>query len=80
MSKEGEMEAGELQMRVVFEETTTKNVLTIQEYTKETRKLVRDLEQHVQELKNMIIQRDKTIGELRQQISAVQAKVYAGGT
>lgn len=74
------MEEGELQLRQAFEETTTKNVRTISDYTTETRKLVRDLEQTVHELKNMIVQRDKEIGELRQQVSILQSKVYAGGT
>lgn len=80
MSNETKMESGELQLRKAFEETTTRNVKTISEYTKETRKLVRDLEQSVQELKNMIVERDKQIGELRQQVSVLQGKIYAGGT
>lgn len=87
MSKEGEdkqnltpMETGELQMRQAFEEVATKNINTISEYTRETRTLVRTLEERVHELKNMVAQRDKDIGELRQQLSLVQAKLYAGGT
>jgi predicted nucleic acid-binding Zn-ribbon protein len=74
------VEAGDLQLAKAFEETTTKNVKTIQDYTTETRKLVRELEQHVHELKNLVAQRDKDISELRQQLSLVQAKLYAGGT
>ena len=74
------MEEGELQLRQAFEETTTKNVKMIRDYTTETRKLVRDLELQIQQLKNLIVERDKQVGELRQQVSLLQSKVYAGGT
>lgn len=74
------MEEGELQMRKAFEETTTKNVKMIRDYSTETRNLVRNLEQTVQELKNMIVQRDKETIELRQQVGLLQGKLYAGGT
>lgn len=80
MSKMAKMEEGELQMRKAFEETTTKNVKMIRDYSTETRNLVRNLEQTVQELKNMIVQRDKETTELRQQVGLLQGKLYAGGT
>ena len=74
------MEAGELELRKVFEQVTTNNVRTIQDYSTDTRKLVRELQEDVKDLKNMVAERDKTLGELRKQVSILQGKVYAGGT
>lgn len=74
------MEAGELEIRKAFEENSVRNIKIIEEYTKETRKLVRELENRVHQLKNLVIQRDKDVQELRQQVSLLQGKLYAGGT
>lgn len=74
------MEAGELEIKKAFEEVTTKNVRTIQDYTTETRNLVRVLEESVKQLKNMIAQRDVDLASIKQQLSLIQAKQYSGGT
>ena len=63
-----------------FEQVTTQNLRTIQDYTTETRKMTRETEKQVQELKNMIAERDKVVTELRTQISGLQAKLYQGGS
>ena len=74
------MEAGERELKKVFEDVIRNNVLTIQDYTKQTRTLVRDLEKEVKELKNIIVMKDKEFTELRKQVSFIQAKLYNGGT
>ena len=74
------MQAGGLEIKKIFEDIIRQNVLTIQDYTKQTRILMRDLEQEVKRLKNMIVMMDKEIAELRQQVSLIQAQLYRGGT
>lgn len=80
MSRRKKVEAGDLELMAAFEETITRNVTTIQEYTKETRKLVRELENRVKQLKDLVVQKDTEVKELRQQVSLLQGKLYAGGT
>ena len=74
------MEAGEKEMRKVFEDVTTGNVRTMIAYCKETRKLTHELGQQVQELKGMVATRDIEIIELRRQLGIVQGKVYQNGS
>lgn len=74
------MEPGEFEMRKVFEETTTKNVKTVIDYTTQTRDLMRELEKTVKELKNMLVMRDKETTQFKQQISIIQSKLYTNGT
>jgi predicted RNase H-like nuclease (RuvC/YqgF family) len=74
------MEAGERELKKAFEDVTTQNVRTIQDYTRETRKMVRALSDEVGQLKNMIVTRDEEIAQLRKQIALAQARIYVGGT
>ena len=74
------MAAGDFENLKAFEHVTTQNVRTIGAYTKETRKLIRDLAGEVKELKNMIITRGDEVGQLRLQVSLLQAKLYKNGT
>ena len=74
------MESGELELRKAFEQVTTNNLKMIQDYTTETRKIMRKTEEEVQELKNMIAMRDKQLTEMRTQLSVLQAKIYQGGS
>jgi len=81
MSKEDEVfQSGERELKQAFEEVTTRNVVTILEFTKETRKLVRALEEKVLNLQNGMFERDKTIVRLQAQISVLQQKLYSGGS
>jgi len=74
------MESGEKELRKTFEDTTTNNVKTISDYTKETRRIVRELEVRLNTANNMIINQNTTIDNLRLHLSNVQAKVFSGGT
>ena len=62
------------------EEITTKNLLTIQDHTNETRRIVREIESKVQHLEAIISQKDQEIAQIRAQLVAIQQKVYSGGT
>lgn len=73
-----EIEAGpvEKELRKAFEQTTIRNVLMIQDYSKETRKLVRQLQQNVETLarevmtyKQLMEQKDQRIAQLLQVIA-----------
>lgn len=70
------MEAGEKELRKVFEDVTTNNVRTISDYTSETRKLQRELEKTVIFLEKKIMTYDSKINEMQQSIAALQAKMY----
>lgn len=74
------MESGEKEMRVVFEEVTTRNVQAAVNYSNETRNIVRQLEQKIIHLEELSQAKDKIIGEMRQQIAIIQGKLYSGGT
>jgi len=75
-----EMEAGELELRKVFEETTTRNVNTMLDHGNETRKIVRELQEKVNQQDATIREQNKTIEALKLQLSNVQMKLYSGGT
>ena len=47
------------------EEVAVRNAKAVVEYSKETRKIVRDLEKQIDQLKNMVIQQNQTIEELK---------------
>ena len=74
------MEAGELEMRKVFEEVTTRNVQAAINYSNDTRKIVRQLEEKMIHLENLAQAKDKEIASMRQQIAIIQGKLYSGGT
>lgn len=74
------MESGEIELRKVFEEVTTKNVKTIQEYSTSTRTIVRELENKVKNLQDKLLQQTEEISILRQNLSNIQAKMFRGGT
>ncbi len=74
------MEAGELELRKVFEETTTRNVQAILVHANETRKLLRELEEKVKNLDNLVRSKDEVIETLKKQISNIQQKLYRDGS
>jgi len=75
-----EMEAGELELRKVFEETTTKNVRSMLDHGNETRKIVRELQEKVNQQDATIREQNKNIEALKLQLSNLQRIIYSGGT
>ena len=74
------MEAGELEIRKVFEEVTTRNVQAAISYSTETRKIVRELEEKTLHLERALLAKDKVINDLRLQIARIQQQLYTGGS
>ena len=70
------MEPGEKEMRMAFEEVTTKNVKTCVEYTTQTRNLVRELEAKVLALQDHVVQQNALNIDQQQKIVVLQAKLY----
>ena len=74
------MQAGEKELREVFEEVTTNNLKAVLEYSKNTRELVREMEIKVNLMENQVLEQNKLIDALKIQLSLVQAKLYSGGS
>ena len=72
------MAPGEKELRQTFEETTTKNVRTVIDFTQDTRKMFRELEEKVERLQRQAIVQNETISRLTTQLAYVQAKVHDG--
>lgn len=75
-----EMEAGEKELRLVFEETTTRNVQAMLDHGNETRKLVRELQEKVNKQDETIREQNKVIQAFKLQLANLQMEVYKGGT
>ena len=75
-----EMVAGELEMRKVFEETTTRNVNAMLDHGNETRRLVRELQEKVARQDETIREQNKVIQAFKLQLANLQMEVYKGGT
>jgi uncharacterized protein (DUF433 family) len=74
------MEAGEKELRLIFEEVTRGNVQAAITYSEETRKLVRNLEEHVKILQNTVLTQNNIIEGFRIQLANIQTMLYSGGT
>jgi len=74
------METGELEVRKIFEETTTRNVTAILDHSNKTRALVRELNDRIDKMEESIRVFSGMIDEMRKQLSFVQAELYKGGT
>ena len=74
------MEAGEMEMRQAFEETTTRNVKSAITYSNETRKIVRQLEEKIVHLERLAQGKDKELAEMKLQIARIQQQLYLKGT
>ena len=74
------MEAGELEMRKVFEETTVRNVNAILDHGNETRRMMRELQEKVERQDATIREQHKTIEAFKLQLANLQMEVYKGGT
>ncbi len=70
----------EKELREAFEQVTTTNVKAILEHANKTRTMLREAEKRIDLLQVIINGQNKKIDQLRIQLSAVQAKVYKGGT
>ena len=73
-------EAGELELRKVFEETTTRNVTSILNHVNETRKQMRELTKKVEKQDATIREQNKVIEAFKIQLSGVQQQLYKNGT
>ena len=74
------MEAGEKELRVIFEKTTIRNIQAIISYNDLTQKLVRELEKKVKDLDGIIRQYDAKFENMTKQLVALQTRIYAGGS
>lgn len=74
------MSAGEKEIVLASEEVQRRNILTMLDYGKESRKLVRELEAKVDQLQAQIRVQDGKFDELKTQFVAIQMKLYSGGT
>jgi predicted nucleic acid-binding Zn-ribbon protein len=74
------MEPGELEHRKAFEETATKNIKTVVDYSTDTRRIVRELQIKVDSQDKQIVLLNQLINDLRAQLATTQAKLYKGGT
>lgn len=74
------MESGEKEMRLAFEDVTTRNVKGMIAYSKDTRKLARETEKKVQDLDGVIRTYEARFAEMTRQLSLIQAQLYRGGT
>ena len=74
------MEAGEKQLREIFEKTTISNIKAIVAYNQLTEELVKKLEKQVKDLDGIIRQYDAKFENMNKQLVAIQTRVYAGGS
>lgn len=74
------MEAGEKELRKIFEKTTITNIKAIIAYNDLTQDLVKKLEKQVKDLDGIIRQYDSKFENMNIQLVAIQTKVYAGGS
>lgn len=74
------MESGELELRKVFEEVTTKNVKTVIQFSQDTRKLLREAQEEIKHLRNVILNREEQLSQLQQQVGQLLQKSFNEGT
>jgi len=74
------MQAGEKELREIFEKTTITNIKAIIAYNDLTQKLVRELEDKIKGLDGIIRQYDAKFENMNKQLVAIQTRVYAGGS
>ena len=74
------LDPGEKEMRLAFEDVTTRNVKAILEHGNTTRKLASETNASVQQLKQEILQQNQKLQQMTQQLAVVQGKLYAGGS
>lgn len=62
------------------EEVQLRNVEMVVQYTKDTRKIVRELDERIIALRNIVMTQQGTIEQYQKQLALVQQRIYAGGT
>lgn len=74
------MEPGEKQLRQIFEKTTINNINAIVTYNQLTEELVKKLQKQVKDLDGIIRQYDSKFDMMTKQLTALQRKIYSGGS
>ncbi|HAP37717.1 hypothetical protein A2574_01695 [Candidatus Shapirobacteria bacterium RIFOXYD1_FULL_38_32] len=74
------MDAGEQQLREIFEKNTINNIKAIIVYNQLTEELVKKLQKQVKDLDGIIRQYDSKFENINKQLVAIQTRVYAGGS
>jgi ATP-dependent Clp protease ATP-binding subunit ClpA len=74
------MDAGEKQLREIFEKNTINNINAIIVYNQLTEELVKKLEKQVKDLDGIIRQYEVKFENMQKQLAAIQTRVYRGGT
>lgn len=74
------MDAGEKELREIFEKTTIANIRAIIAYNEQTQELAKQLESHVKDLDGVIRQYDAVIDNIKKQLTVLQTKVFKGGS
>ena len=75
-----ELKPGEKETKLNFEEATRRNVLAAVAHGNETRKMFRDLEAELKNMQTQLTQYLLEINTIKQQITNIQIKLYAGGS
>ena len=68
------------QLRKAFEEVTTRKIEMIREFSKETRKLVKEQEEKIMRLQNIVLSREEHINQLQIQIANLLQEKYKNGS
>ena len=64
------------QMRQAFEEVTTRNVNSVVEFSKGTRKVAKEAQDNTNGLKSLVIEMQKDLVSLQQAVAQLRAKIY----
>jgi hypothetical protein len=64
------------EVQLASEEVNRRNVRAAVDYSKETRKLLRDTEAHVEQLKGMVQQYKTELDQLRSQVTMLLVEKY----
>lgn len=66
------------EVQKAFEEVNLRNMNAVIDYSKETRKIVRDLSNQVDQLKNLVMQQNQTIEQLKTTLTKLLVEKYTG--
>jgi len=80
MSKDEIFQSGEKELKKAFEEVTTRNVMTVIAYSKETRRELREMREKIFSLEAELRAQKAQIEQFKIQLAGVQTKLFSGGT